>query len=244
MKLTVIIPTYNEANNLPKIAAALFDLPLPNINILIVDDNSQDGTGEIADNLSRKYPGKMSVIHRAGKLGLGTAYIEGFQRAIDDGADFVCQMDADFSHPPQKVAELFAAIEDHDVVIGSRYVRGGQLDEDWPFWRKALSAFGNTYARAILWVPTRDVTGGFRMWSRNALSNLPVERIKSNGYAFQVETLYISHRLGYKITEIPIYFAERVQGISKMSLRIQIEAAFRVIQIRLAYRDISPEGGS
>ena len=225
MKFTVIIPTYNEANNLPKIAAALFDLPLPNINILIVDDNSQDGTGEIADNLSRKYPGKMSVIHRAGKLGLGTAYIEGFQRAIDDGADFVCQMDADFSHPPQKV-------------------RGGQLDEDWPFWRKALSAFGNTYARAILWVPTRDVTGGFRMWSRNALSNLPVERIKSNGYAFQVETLYISHRLGYKITEIPIYFAERVQGISKMSLRIQIEAAFRVIQIRLAYRDISPEGGS
>lgn len=241
MKLTVIIPTYNEAENLSKIVSALFELPLPDLNILIVDDNSQDGTGEIADTLVAQYPEKIAVIHRAGKLGLGTAYLQGFKRAMEDGADCVCQMDADFSHPPQKIVEMYSALEDNDIVVGSRYIKGGELDKDWPLWRKVLSAFGNAYARTILQLPVRDVTGGFRLWSRKAILNLPVERIKSNGYAFQVETVYIAHRLGYQITEIPIYFAERIQGISKMSLKIQLEAAFRVFQILLVYRDLTPQ---
>lgn len=238
MKLTIIIPTYNEAENLPKIVSALFDLPIPQLSLLIVDDNSPDGTGGIADKLAEQHAGQMAVIHRQGKLGLGTAYLQGFQRAIEDGADCVCQMDADFSHPPEKVVEMYAALKNYDVVLGSRYVRGGQLDTEWPLWRQALSAFGNTYARTILWLPILDVTGGFRMWRREAILKLPMERIKSNGYAFQVEIIYIAHCLGFKISEIPIYFAERVQGTSKMSLKIQIEAAFRVFQIRMAYRDL------
>lgn len=238
MKTTIVIPTYNEAENLPKLAAALFELPLPELSLLVVDDNSPDGTGQIAEDLSRQYDGRVQVMHRAGKLGLGTAYIQGFQHAIELGADAVGQMDADFSHPPAKVVELVETLKSCDVALGSRYVPGGSLDEQWPFWRKALSGFGNFYARTILGLPLRDVTGGFRLWKRETLQGMPLERVRSNGYIFQVEMAFVATKLGYKFKEIPIYFADRRWGQSKMSFRIQVEAAIRVWQLAGMYRDL------
>ena len=216
----------------------LFDLPLETLNVLIVDDNSADGTGEIADELSRKWKGRLSVMHRAGKQGLGTAYIQGFGKAIAEGADAVGEMDADFSHPPEKLVEMFKALEGHDAVIGSRYVAGGSLDENWPLWRKGLSSFGNWYARTILGLKVRDVTGGFRLYRKDTIQNMPLERIRSNGYVFQVEMTYVATRLGYRFKEIPIHFAGRRWGDSKMSFRIQIEAALRVWKLRWLYRDL------
>lgn len=234
---TVIIPTYNEAENLPKMAASLFALPL-DLNLLVVDDNSPDRTGEIAESLAEQYQGKVQVIHRRGKLGLGTAYLTGFKHALKQGAEQIVQMDADFSHNPEKVHTLVAGLEQADLVVGSRYVHGGSLDKDWSIWRQRLSAFGNLYARFILGMKFKDLTGGFRAWNRKALQEIPFERVKSEGYAFQVEMIYITHLLGNTIKETPIYFAEREMGDSKMSLGIQIEAALRVWSILFEYRDL------
>lgn len=241
MKLTIIIPTYNEAENLPKLVASLFALSLDQLTVLVVDDNSTDGTGEIADGLAAEYKGRFSVIHRSGKLGLGTAYIEGFERALAEKADAIGQMDADFSHPVEKIPVMLEALNSCDSVIGSRYVTGGNVDQDWPLWRKRLSAFGNFYARTILGLPVRDATGGFRLWRRETLLQMPLDMVRSNGYAFQVEITYIAHRLGFKFKEIPIYFADRRWGISKMSFRIQSEAAIRVWQMLFSYRHLHHE---
>ena len=238
MKITVIIPTYNEAENLAKISTALLALPLPELSILVVDDNSPDGTGDIAEQLSRETNGRVQVLHRSGKLGLGSAYILGFGVALSRGAEAVCQMDADFSHPVDKVPELVKNLANADIVIGSRYVAGGKLDERWPFWRKGLSAFGNFYARTILGMSIRDCTGGFRLFRREVLQGMPLERVKSNGYVFQVDTAYLATLLGYKFKEIPIYFADRRWGTSKMSLRIQLEAAYRVWLLPGIYTDL------
>jgi dolichol-phosphate mannosyltransferase len=224
--------------NLPQIVAALFNLPLPDLHVLVVDDNSPDGTGKIAAELSQMYGGRVQALHRTGKLGLGSAYIAGFQHALADGADAIGQMDADFSHPPEKVQNLLQVLEDFDVAMGSRYIPGGSLDVNWPLWRKSLSAFGNMYARTILGMPMRDVTGGFRLWRRQVLVDMPLERIKSNGYVFQVEIAYVAYKLGFNFREVPIYFADRRWGTSKMSLRIQIEAAFRVWQLLGRYDDL------
>ena len=239
MNLTVVIPTYNEKENIPKLAERLFNLPL-DIQLLIVDDASPDGTGDLAESLKKVYPGKVSVIHRSGKLGLGTAYIQGFQYALSEGAQMLAQMDADFSHPPQKLVEMVDTLQSCDVVIGSRYVVGGQLDETWPLWRKGLSSFGNIYARTILGLNVLDTTAGFRLWRRETLAGMPLGRVRSNGYAFQVEMTYIASRLGYIFKEIPIYFADRQWGDSKMSWRIQIEAAIRVWRLLVDYRDLKP----
>ena len=238
MQITIVIPTYNEAENLPKMVSALFALPLPDLKLLIVDDHSPDGTGEIADQLSASHDGRISVLHRGGKLGLGTAYISGFKLALSDGAEAIAQMDADFSHPPEKIIELASTLETCDVAVGSRYIPGGQLDERWPLWRKELSKFGNVYARWILGIPLIDVTGGFRLWRRDTLSGMPLDRIRSNGYIFQVEMAYVSYLLGYRIKEVPFYFADRRFGKSKMSLRIQLEAAFRVWALKNQYKDL------
>lgn len=228
MSFVVVIPTYNEAENLPTMVSALFSLPLDDLRILVVDDHSPDGTGDLAETLKAE-TGRMDVLHRTGKLGLGSAYITGFKKALAEGADFIGQMDCDFSHPPEKLLELRQAIQNGaDIALGSRYIPGGSLDEKWPFWRKALSGFGNFYARTILGIPTRDVTGGFRVWKRAMLEAMPLEDIRSNGYVFQVEMLYVATLLGGKVTEIPIYFADRRFGQSKMSFRIQVEAAVRV----------------
>lgn len=238
MKSIIVIPTYNEAENLPKLVSALFALPEPALELLIVDDNSPDGTGDIAEQLSRETGGRVHVMHRSGKLGLGTAYIQGFKRAIELGAEAIGQMDADFSHPVEKIPEMISTLAGCDAVIGSRYVKGGKLDERWPFWRKWLSGFGNFYSRVILGLKIRDVTGGFKLWKRETLQGMPLERIRSNGYIFQVEMGYVATLLGYRFIEIPIYFADRCWGQSKMSLRIQIEAALRVWQLPGMYRDL------
>ena len=238
MKRIVIIPTYNERENIPLITEALFELDLQGLEILIVDDNSPDGTGKVADGLKEQYPGKVDVLHRPGKQGLGTAYLEGFKHSLNAGADQIVQMDADFSHNPKKVTELISGLDEYDMVLGSRYVPGGSLDQDWGIWRKRLSSFGNLYARVILGMPILDITGGFRAWRRNTLESIPRERVKSQGYSFQVEMAYITHLSGFKIKEVPIYFAERTRGDSKMSLRIQIEAARRVWEILFEYRDL------
>jgi dolichol-phosphate mannosyltransferase len=238
VQLTVVIPTFNEAENLPGLVSALFSLPMPDLNILVVDDNSPDGTGEIANHLSEANSGRLAVIHRTGKLGLGSAYITGFGAALKAGAQAVAQMDADFSHPPEKLVDLLQALNSCDVAMGSRYVPGGSVDRNWPLWRKALSAFGNWYARLILGLPVRDVTGGFRVWRGETLRGMPLERVRSNGYAFQVEMAYLAARLGYRFLEIPFYFADRRWGYSKMSARIQREAALRVWQMRFEYRHL------
>lgn len=240
MQVTIVIPTYNEAENLPKLVSAIFELPIADCKILVVDDNSPDGTGDIAEQLGITHPGRVAILHRREKLGLGSAYISGFKHAISDGVDAVCQMDADFSHPVDKIPELLKSLETCDVALGSRYVAGGSVDERWPLWRKALSSFGNFYSRTILGTPIRDMTGGFRMWRRETLLNIPLHRINSNGYAFQVEMAYIAYKLGFKFKEIPIYFADRRWGISKMSFKIQREAATRVWSFLWLYRDLKP----
>ncbi len=238
MILTVVIPTYNEAENLPRLFSALFDLPIPGLRILVVDDNSPDGTGQLAEDLGKEHPGRVSVLHRAGKMGLGTAYLAGFQRALAEGAEAVLQMDADFSHPVDKIPLLAQTLEGCDFVIGSRYVQGGSVDHDWPLWRKWLSGFGNLYARTILGMRIRDVTGGFKVWRASTLKAMPLERVRSNGYVFQVEMNYLASRLGFRSAEVPIYFADRRWGKSKMNFRIQIEAAARTWSLLGRYRDI------
>jgi len=237
MKVIQVIPTYNEAENLPKLVNALLSQPIPSLELLIVDDNSPDGTGEVADELAKANPAKVRILHRTDKEGLGKAYIQGFRKALDEGADVVGMMDADLSHPPDQLPAMLAALEEADVVIGSRYCEGGALDETWPIWRKALSGFGNTYARTILGLPIKDTTGGYRLWRRSALEAIPFEQSRSSGYVFIVELAYMAKLAGLTFREVPIYFAERTHGASKMSLRIQIEAAFRVWQLRRLYKD-------
>lgn len=237
MRITIVLPTYNEAENLPKLVSALLSLPL-DLSVLVVDDHSPDGTGAVADDLATHHAGKVFVLHRAGKLGLRSAYIDGFRKAFELGADIVVQMDADFSHDPIVLTEMARCIASSDVVIGSRYVKGGSLDERWPAWRKFLSAFGNFYARTILAFPLHDVTTGYRMWRREALESMPLDRIRSSGYIFLVEMAYVAYLMGYTITETPIHFADRRWGKSKMSLKIQLEAAVRIWDVRWHYRDL------
>jgi dolichol-phosphate mannosyltransferase len=237
VNITIVLPTYNEAENLPQLVSALFMLPL-DLHLLVVDDNSPDGTGQIAEDLAKAYPGRIHILHRTGKLGLRSAYIEGFHKAFDLGAQAVVQMDADFSHDPQVLKEMARQIETCDVVIGSRYVKGGSLDEKWPLWRKFLSSFGNTYARTILRSPLHDMTTGFRMWRRETLLKMPLDRIRSSGYIFLVEMAYVAYLMGYRITEVPIHFEDRRFGKSKMSLKIQLEAAMRIWDVRWHYRDM------
>lgn len=241
MRITVVTPTYNEAENLPKLVSALFSLPL-DLSILIVDDNSPDGTGKIADELAQTYIGRVEVLHRPGKMGLRSAYLNGFQKILDGDAQVLVQMDADFSHDPAVLVDMAKLLESCDVVLGSRYVKGGSVDEQWPFWRKGLSAFGNFYARVILRLPLYDVTTGYRMWRRETIQRMPMERIRSTGYVFLVEMMYLAHCLKFKIGESPIYFADRRWGKSKMSLKIQMEAAIRIWQVLWNYRDLKKAG--
>lgn len=243
MKTTVIIPTYNEAETLPRLVSAIFSLPLE-LSVLVVDDNSPDGTGQIADGLVQAHPGRVQALHRPGKLGLRTAYLSGFRVALDAGAEAVIQMDADFSHDPLKIVELQQMLDSCDVVLGSRYVAGGSVDVSWPVWRKRLSAFGNFYARTILGLPLNDLTTGYRIWRREALLGLPLARIYANGYVFLVEMAYMAWCLGYRIGEVPIHFEERRAGKSKMSLRIQMEAAVQVWRVRWAFQDLRAEGAA
>ena len=242
MHIAVIVPTYDEAENLPKMVSALFALPL-DLEVLIVDDASPDGSGQIADDLSASHPGRMSVIHRTGKLGLATAYLQAFQILLKTNVDAIAHMDCDFSHDPAVLIEMAKCMETCDVVFGSRYVPGGSTDVRWSLWRKALSAWGNFYARTILGLSIRDVTAGFRMWRREALQSMPLERVKSSGYVFMVEMSYLADCMGLNICETPIHFADRRWGKSKMSFKIQAEAALRVWSVLWNNRDLRKEKG-
>lgn len=238
MRTAVVIPTYNEATNLPALVAELLALPLEDLQIVVVDDASPDGTGRVADELARREPQRLQVVHRPAKLGLGTAYVDGFRLALAAGADAIVQMDADFSHAPTDVPRLLEALTTCDVAVGSRYVAGGRLDERWSWWRFLLSWWANSiYARFILGLKVRDATAGFKAWRRSALEAIDLDAIRSNGYVFQVEMAYVAQRLGLRVREVPIYFEDRRIGQSKMSIPIKLEAAWRVWDIRRRHRE-------
>jgi len=243
-QLTIVIPTYNEVENIGSLIDALFSLGLPDLRLLVVDDNSPDGTADAAAHSGEAHAGSVAVLRRSGKLGLGTAYIEGFRRALNEGAQAIGQMDADFSHAPEYLPGFLQALESCDMVFGSRYVPGGGLDPRWTPARRMLSRFGNVYSRAILRLSVLDTTGGYRVWRRETLAAMPLEQIRSNGYIFQVEMAYVADRLGFKPVELPIYFEDRRYGRSKMSLRIQVEAALRVWQVARTHRRLRPLTGA
>jgi dolichol-phosphate mannosyltransferase len=228
----VVLPTYNERDNLPPIVAAVLS-QAPDIDVLVVDDASPDGTGQIADRLAAEQPGRVSILHRAGKRGLGTAYIEGFLLALERGYDFVLEMDADFSHDPADVLRLRAAvIGGADVAVGSRWVGHGGT-RNWSLLRTFISRGGSLYARWILGLPVNDLTSGFKCFSRHVLERLDLQRIRSNGYGFQVEMNYRCHQQGFRIAEVPIVFVDRRVGKSKMGTHIVVEAMFVVLGLRL-----------
>jgi dolichol-phosphate mannosyltransferase len=243
-KFTVVLPTYNEIGNLKNMVDALFALNISDFHLLVVDDNSPDGTGQLADELAANSDGHIRVLHRQEKNGLGPAYIAGFKQAIADGADYILQMDADFSHQPKYIPQMLDKLhaENADVVLASRYVKGGSVDQSWGIYRKLLSWWANRiYVPAILGLPVRDATGGFKLWRKETLVGIDVDRVHSNGYVFQVEMSYLAHRLGYKIAEIAIHFPDRQVGESKMSSKVAIEAATRVWQLRWQYKNLKPK---
>ncbi|WP_405011131.1 polyprenol monophosphomannose synthase [Kitasatospora sp. NBC_01539] len=226
-KVVVVVPTYNERENLPVLTGLLTDLGLPNLHVLVVDDNSPDGTGEIADKLAEQSPDRVGVLHRTEKDGLGRAYIAGMTRALDEGADVVVQMDADLSHPAPVLPVMIDTLLTGDaaVVLGSRYVPGGSTAAEWPWHRKALSAWANLYVNTILRLHVKDATAGFKAWRAETLRAIDLPSVHSNGYSFQVEMNYRTVKRGLRIVEVPIRFEERVVGASKMSLGVQVESA-------------------
>lgn len=231
MKALVIVPTYNERENLPLLAAAL-RTSAPGTHLLVVDDNSPDGTGALADGLAAAYPGEVHVLHRPGKQGLGPAYLAGFRRALELGYDAIVQMDCDFSHAPGTVPDLLAELgRGADLVLGSRYVPGGGT-VNWGLGRRIISKGGSFYARQVLNVPYRDLTGGFKAWKRETLAAIPLDRVNAQGYAFQIEMTYRAHRQGRVVREVPITFVDRRVGQSKMSKRIVLEAVVLCWKIR------------
>lgn len=237
MKVAVVLPTYNEADNIAAMTAALLALPLDPY-VIIVDDKSPDGTGALADGLAAAHPRRVEVLHRPRKNGLGRAYKAGFARALETDAEAIVQMDCDFSHSPHYLPAMLDALASTDVVVGSRYVSGGELDEDWSWWREALSVWANVYARAILRLRVRDATAGFKVWRRDVLEAINMERVLSNGYIFQVEMAYLTQKLGFRHHEFPIYFEDRRIGHSKMDVPVKIEAAYRVLELLWKHRNI------
>lgn len=241
-KTFVVIPTYNEADNLRQLAAELMVLPVDRLHLLIVDDNSPDGTGQIADELQGWFR-RVHVMHRPEKGGLGSAYREGFRYALQQGADYVVQMDADFSHPPQKVPRLLLLARRYDVAVGSRYVEGGKVDPQWSWWRHGLSLWANSiYVRLILGLAVKDATAGFKCWTRRALSAVLDQPLSSSGYIFQVEMAYLTEKLGFRVAETPIFFEDRRIGRSKMSWPVKLEAMWRTWQLPWRYRRLAQNG--
>jgi dolichol-phosphate mannosyltransferase len=241
---SIVIPTYNEAKNLAAMVAAVRALPLPEKNIIVVDDNSPDGTGRLADELAAQPENRLSVIHRTGKLGLGTAYQAGFRAALAQRTEAVAQLDCDFSHPPEALVRMAELLSDYDVVVGSRYIAGGGLDKRWDLGRKLLSRWARLYTRTILGLKVCDPTAGFKLWRHDTLAGIGLDRIHSNGYVFLVEMAFLAQRLGYRVKEIPIHFEDRRIGESKMSMGVKIEAAWRVWQVWLRHHRLEPKDRS
>ena len=230
MKTTICLPTYNEAENLERMIRALEPV---GASVLVIDDNSPDGTGEIADRLAVELDW-VDVLHRERKQGLGPAYLAGFRRALAGGAELIVEMDCDFSHDPTAVPCLIAAAEaGADLVLGSRYVEGGSVSDDWGIVRRAVSTGGSLYARIILGVPVRDLTGGFKCFRRAVLEAIDLDAVQAKGYAFQIELTYRARRKGFRVVEVPIRFVDRTHGGSKMSRTIVLEAIWKVPELRL-----------
>jgi dolichol-phosphate mannosyltransferase len=233
-RVWVVMPTYNEADNIEGIARAVLaelDRVAPSDHaLLVVDDSSPDGTGEIADRLALELPA-VQVLHRTAKSGLGHAYLAGFAKALEAGAELLVEMDADFSHDPRYLADLLSAAEGADLVLGSRYVAGGGV-ENWGLLRKIISRGGGTYARLILGVGIRDLTGGFKCIRRQVLEGIDLQSVRAEGYVFQIEVTYRAIKAGFRVVEVPIVFRDRTQGVSKMSTRIALEAMLSVPTLR------------
>jgi dolichol-phosphate mannosyltransferase len=232
MRIVVCLPTYNERENLEPMVRALGEVLPDDARVLVIDDSSPDGTGELADRLTSELRW-VDVLHRSRKEGLGPAYLAGFRRALAGGAELVLEMDCDFSHDPADVPRLIAAAEEADLVLGSRYVDGGKI-LDWGLVRRLVSAAGSLYARALLGLPVRDPTGGFKCYRRAVLETIDLAAVRSRGYAFQIETTYRALRAGFRVVEIPIAFSDRAVGGSKMSRAIVLEAVWKVPALRAA----------
>jgi dolichol-phosphate mannosyltransferase len=230
VKSLIIVPTYNEKENVERLVGALFDLDRE-IEILIVDDSSPDGTGDIADRLAARDQ-RVHVLHRPGKLGLGSAYIQGFKFALNHGYDLIFEMDADFSHDPSYIPHFLEKIQDCDVVLGSRYIQGVNVI-NWPMSRLLLSYFANLYTRVITGLPVKDATGGFKCFRRETLKAVDLDQVRSDGYSFQIEMTFKCWKRGFRVCEIPIIFYERQKGHSKMSKKIVHEAVWMVWRLRL-----------
>jgi len=230
MKIYIIIPTYNEKDNIEKLIELIFGLNIPHLFVLVVDDNSPDKTGNIVEGLKSQY-NNLDILHRKKKSGIGPAYIAGFRWVLQKGADLIFEMDADLSHNPKHIPEFLQNIEQYDVVLGSRHVPGGGI-ENWSMFRKLISRFGNIYARTILSLPFQDITGGFKCYRRKVLEDIDLDSLSSVGYNFQIETTYVAYRRGFRIKEIPIIFTDRILGKSKFDKKIIFEAFWKVLLLR------------
>ncbi|MFK7990180.1 MAG: polyprenol monophosphomannose synthase [Sandaracinaceae bacterium] len=230
-RVLVVTPTYNERENLERFAQAVFEAQ-PEVHLLVVDDNSPDGTGELADRLAADDP-RVHVMHRAGKLGIGSAYLQGFQRGLDEGFDVLVQMDTDLSHDPRYLGDFLSAVENGaDVVLGSRNIPGGGV-EGWGVGRHVLSKGGSLYSRSILGLPVRDLTSGYKAWRRSVLAQIGLGQVQSEGYSFQIEMTWRAIQKGFRVEEVPIVFVDRRAGESKMSRSIFLEAVMMVWKLRL-----------
>jgi dolichol-phosphate mannosyltransferase len=228
--VVVVVPTYNERPNIEALVLAVLDLG-PRFRVVVVDDGSPDGTGVLADTLAAAHPGRVEVIHRAAKGGLGPAYVAGFRRALELAPDLIAQMDADLSHDPAALPRLVAATRNADLVLGSRYVSGGGT-AGWPLWRRLMSRMGGRYASTVLGVPVSDLTSGFKVWRPTTLTSIAIDCLRSDGYAFTIEATWRALKQGARVVEVPIVFTDRVAGASKLSRRIVIEAALLVWKLR------------
>ena len=235
MKTLIVTPTYNEAANISDLVSRIFGLNVIELELLVVDDNSPDGTADQAEELGTDYPGRIHVIRRPQREGLGPAYVAGFQEALDLGACRIIQMDADLSHPPEYIPEFLSQLEYNDVVVGSRYVHGGRTDGRWSHRRRLLSTTGNLYTRLASGVQLQDPRSGFKGFRREVLKNIGLEQLRSRGFVFQTEVASRCQRLGYRTAEVPILFSARRAGSSKMSLGIIVEALWRLFLIRCSY---------
>ena len=232
-KVAVVAPTYNEAANMPELVSRLFSLGIDDLRLYIVDDNSPDGTAEVARGLSGEHEGRIEVISRRAKLGLGTAYVAGFARALEDGCDYVVQMDADLSHVPDHLPVMLRKLEGADVVVGSRYTEGGGSDPGWGLKRRLLSAFGNHVIRFVTGLRVKDVTSGFKAYTAVALGSLDMDSFRCKGFGFQSEVAFQCQSRGYVVLEHPIVFIDRTKGKSKMSMHIIVEAIWKLTLLRL-----------